>query len=218
MVRVTGDIVRQSQAVFLNAFTSHGAPMPDDVDAYFPEPDDSGDIPAVIVQVVPGGFVSATQATREMIDKTTRRLDIMNPYLTDDGIIGRIIRAAERGATVRIVVSQESNNGLATAALRHRYEQLFAAGIEVWEYPGAVVHAKLIVADDHVQFGTVNLDAWALYRNFEVAMIAENADTAELFEERVFGPAIDNSERATAPASPVARTVGTFADRITYFL
>ena len=48
---------------------------------------------------------------------------------------------------------------VATAALRHRYAELSEAGVEVWELPGTVVHAKVVVADDVVSFGTVNLDS-----------------------------------------------------------
>ena len=75
---------------------------------------------------------------------------------------------------VRVVVSQKSNNVAAMAALRHRYEELAGAGVEVWEVPGTVVHAKVVVADDVVSFGTVNLDALALYRDSEVMMIARS--------------------------------------------
>ena len=34
------------------------------------------------------------------------------------------------------------------------------------------MHAKVVVADDVVSFGTVNQDAWALYRNSELMMLA----------------------------------------------
>jgi hypothetical protein len=32
----------------------------------------------------------------------------------------------------------------------------------VRDLPGTVVHAKVVVADDVVSFGIVNVDAWAL--------------------------------------------------------
>ena len=38
-----------------------------------------------------------------------------------------------------------------------------------------MVHAKVVVADDTVVFGTVNFDAWSLYRNYEIAMLARSA-------------------------------------------
>jgi len=47
--------------------------------------------------------------------------------------------------------------------------------VEVWQLPGAVVHANVVVADEVVSFGTVNLDACVLYRNSEIMMIARCA-------------------------------------------
>ena len=117
----------------------------------------------------------------------------MNPYVTDRSMIDRIVAAARRGVQVRLVISQKSNNAQATAALKHRYPDLLEAGVAVWELPDTVVHAKVVVADDVVSFGTVNLDAWALYRNSEIMMIARSAETAALIEERLFEPDIARS-------------------------
>ena len=185
MVRVTGDVVRQAQAAFLTSFHGHGGPLPADLSALFPEPAERGSTPVALAQVIPGGFVAASQAIREQIDGARERLDVMNPYLTDRGMVERILAAARRGVKVRVVVSEKSNNPQATAALRHRYADLLAAGAEVWELPGTVVHAKVVVADDVVSFGTVNLDAWALYRNSEIMMIARSPEAAALLQRAV---------------------------------
>ena len=199
MVRVTGDVVRQAQAAFLTSFRGHGGPLPADLARYFPAPVDAGSTPIALAQVIPGGFVAASQAIREQIDGARRRLDVMNPYVTDADMIGRILAAAKRGVAVRLVVSQTSNNAQATAALKHYYRDLAEAGVELWELPGTVVHAKVVVADDVGSFGTVNLDAWALYRNNEIMMLARSAETAELLEERLFEPDIARSQRGVPP-------------------
>src|SRR5689334_1336780 len=183
MVRVTGDVVLQAQAAFLASFRVRGGTLPDDLASLFAEQPDAGTTPVALAQVVPGGAVAATQAIMEQLDGATGRLDIANPYLTDRDAIARVIAAARRGAKVRLLVSETSNNAQASAALRHRYVELAAAGVEVYELPGTVVHAKVVVADDVVSFGTVNLDAWALYRNSEIMMIARSPELAELFEE-----------------------------------
>ena len=72
MVRVTGDVVRQAQAAFLTSFRGHGGPLPDDLSRYFPEPADRGSTPIALAQVIPGGFVAASQAIREQIDGARR--------------------------------------------------------------------------------------------------------------------------------------------------
>ena len=202
MVRVTGDVVRQAQAAFLTSFRGHGAPLPSELSAYFPEPADPGSTPIALAQVIPGGHVAASQAIREQIDGARERLDVMNPYLTDRGMIDRIVAAARRGVQVRVVISKTSNNAQATAALKHRYPDMLEAGVEVWELPGTVVHAKVVVADDVVSFGTVNLDAWALYRNSEIMMIARSAEAVALIEERLFEPDIARS----SPGEPLLGT------------
>jgi cardiolipin synthase A/B len=218
MVRVTGDVVRQAQAAFLTSFRGHGGPLPDDLSAYFPEPAVAGSTPIALAQVIPGGFVAASQAIREQIDGVRERLDVMNPYLTDADMVQRILAAAQRGVEVRIVVSERSNNDQASAALKHWYPALIGAGVEVWELPGTVVHAKVVVADDVVSFGTVNLDAWALYRNSEIMMIARSPEAAALFEQRLFEPDIARSKPGVAPSGARERFRGWFWDKLNSFL
>jgi cardiolipin synthase len=218
MVRVTGDVVRQAQAAFLTSFKGHGGPLPDGLDPYFPVPADPGTTPIALAQVIPGGFVAASQAIREQIDGARLRLDVMNAYLTDRDMLERIVAAARRGVRVRLVVSETSNNPQATAALRHRYDDLIAAGVQIWELPGTVVHAKVVVADDVVSFGTVNLDSWALYRNSEVVMIARSAEAAGLFEERLFEPDIARSHPGKPPSGLGEGLESWLWDKLTYFL
>ena len=117
-----------------------------------------------------------------------------------------------------MLVSEISNNAQAGAALRHRYAELADAGVEVWELPGTVVHAKIVVADDLVSFGTVNLDAWALYRNSEIMMIARSPETAALLEERLFEPDIGRANLAEPPAGTRERLQGWVSDKFTFFL
>jgi cardiolipin synthase len=218
MVRVTGDVVRQAQAAFLTSFHGHGGPLPSDLSRYFPEPADRGSTPIALAQVIPGGFVAASQAIREQIGAARERLDVMNAYLTDRDMLERILAAARRSVKVRVVVSEISNNDQATAALKHRYRDLREAGAEVWELPGTVVHAKVVVADDVVSFGTVNLDAWALYRNSEIMMIAESAEVAALLEERLFEPDIARSKHGEPPSGTRERIEGWVWDKLSFVL
>lgn len=218
MVRVTGDVVRQAQAAFLASFRGHGGPLPATLAPLFPEPVERGTTPIALAQVIPGGFVAATQAIREQIDGARHRLDVMNPYLTDPGMIARLCAAGRRGVRVRIVVARRSNNAQATAALKHRYAELIGSGAELWELPDTVVHAKVVVADDVVSFGTVNLDAWALYRNSEIMMIARSREAAALFEERLFAPDIARAGAGAAPSRPHERLQSRLCSRLAYLL
>jgi len=218
MVRVTGDVVRQAQAAFLTSFRGHGGPLPADLSPYFPEPADPGSTPIALAQVIPGGFVAASQAVAEQIEGARSRLDVMNPYLTDHAMIERILAAARRGVSVRVFVSERSNNAPATAALKHRYADLIGAGVEMWEIAGTVVHAKVVVADDVASFGTVNLDAWALYRNSEIMMIARSSELVARLEERLLAPDLARAKPGEPPAGTRARLDSWLGDKLSYYL
>lgn len=221
MVRLTGSMVRDLQAVFLTTFRAHGGVVAADaaaLAAYFPEPQDPGDVPAAVVGTRHARDVSALQASRQLIADAQRHIDITNPYFTDDAFVDDIIAAARRGVRVRVLVAQESNSAMHSGALRHDYGRMLAAGIQIWEYPDAVVHAKVLIADDAVLFGTINLDAWALYRAYEVGVITVDAATADLFEDRLFAPDIARSRPGAVPDDARTRLGDWFADKLSYFL
>lgn len=194
------------------SFVGNGGPVRAPFDDLLVAPADPGSLTVQVGQVVPGGHQSATNAALGLIEGAARRVDIVNPYLTDGAAIEHLVDAAQRGVVVRVIVSERSNNALASAALRHHYAGLIGAGVEIWEYPRAVVHAGVIVADDAVQLGTLNLDAWAMYRNFELALVAEDADVTDRFERALVRPAVDRSTPGRPTRSPLQRSVNRAAN------
>jgi cardiolipin synthase len=216
-VRVTGDVVRQMQLVFLTSFHVLGGPSPEaGLDAYFPEPAAPGTIPATILQNVPGGFVPGTQAMGEVIEAAQERLDILNPYLADPEFIDRIIDAGKRGAAVRIVLPGNSNVTQARDAAEHNYGALFDAGVTVYEHE-TIIHSKVIVADDVVIIGTINFDSWALYRNHEIAIMFEDAGVAGDAHLVLVEDAIARAQPAALPDGLWNRVQDWFWDKLVYF-
>jgi cardiolipin synthase len=218
-VRVEGDVVRQMQAVFLTSFRAYGGPLPSGNGAlatYFPEPAGTGTTPTTVLQNIPGGFVAGTQAIEAAIESSKTRLDIMNPYICDDGMIDRIVAAARRGVAVRLLVSQESNNKPAEYTLEHNYGRLLRAGVQIWEYP-AVQHAKVVVADDITIIGTINLDAWALYRNLEIALRFEGKEIADRAQTQFIDDGIAHSIPGTKPTGVWTRVRNWAWSQFAYF-
>jgi len=219
-VRVEGNVVRQVQSVFLTSFDALGGPLsgvPGALAAYFPTPAEPGTIRTTLLQNIPGGFVPGTQASRAVIEASTERLDIMNPYLTDPGMLDRIVDAADRGVNVRLLVSKRTNNPPADAALKHQYGRLLAAGVEIWEYP-VTMHAKVTIADNAMIVGTINYDAWALYRNLEIALLFEDPVVAGMGVTHFVEPDIERSTPGVAPTDRGERFRHWFWDKLVYFL
>ncbi len=217
--RTTGDIVEQMQLVFLTGFHVLGGPAPDEfsLDRYFPAPTDPGTISATLLHNVPGGHLPGTQAIRETVGNAEGRLDILNPYLTDPGMLDRVIAAGQRDVDVTVVVPGTSNVPPARDALEHNYPRLFDAGVDVFAYE-TVMHAKVIIADDTTVIGTINLDAWALYRNHEIAVLFENPMVADDARAVLVDDALSRSVPAELEDGIWNRSKDWFWDKLVYFI
>ena len=166
----------------------------------------------------PRGWRPLTEAAEELIASATRQLDVVNPYIGDPRMIAAIVDAARRGAAVRMVVSDEAHaSAVAYMAFKHHYDELLAAGIEIWEYP-SLVHAKVIVADDRALVGTLNLDTWAMYRNPEMGLLFDDADVAEQFRKVLIEPDIAMSVPGRPAVGAARRATNRLLARASYVL
>ena len=189
-LRVTGPVVSQLQLVFCTTFHWLGGTVPlDQLEALFPDHVAVGSVPAVVLHNAPGRYRPITTAIASMLDGARESLDVVNPYVTDRGMIRRIERAARRGVRVRLFVPANANNWACAAAQRFHHESLLAAGVRILEYP-TMLHAKAFVRDgEEVLAGTCNLEAWSLRRFFEIDLLVRSTALARQFEERFAGPA-----------------------------
>ena len=188
-LRVTGPVVSQLQLVFVASFRWLGGEIPsEDLDGLFPEAA-TGETPAVVLHNAPGKYRPITDQIARMLDGARETLDVVNPYVTDRGMIGRIERAARRGVRVRLFVPANANNWACAAAQQFHHAKLLDAGVRILEYP-TMLHAKAFVRDgEEVLAGTCNLEAWSLKRFFEIDLLVRSEALAAQFEERFSAPA-----------------------------
>ena len=188
-LRVTGPVVSQLQLVFVASFRWLGSEIPsEELDGLFPEAA-TGEIPAVVLHNAPGKYRPITDQIARMLDGARETLDVVNPYVTDRGMIGRIERAARRGVRVRLFVPANANNWACAAAQQFHHAKLLEAGVRILEYP-TMLHAKAFVRDgEEVLAGTCNLEAWSLKRFFEIDLLVRSEALAAQFEERFSAPA-----------------------------
>jgi cardiolipin synthase len=206
-VRVEGPIVAQLQLVFVASLRWLGGAIPVDSAAELFPPLDEGSSPvtAVVLHNAPGRFRPITAAITELIDGAKETLDVINPYVTDRGMIRRIEKAALRGARVRMFVPASPNNWACGAAEQFHHQRLLDAGVQILGYP-TMLHAKAFVADgDQVLVGTCNLEAWSLKRFFEIDLGFVSADLVAQFQERFFADAELVSVGLGPPSTPKER-------------
>jgi cardiolipin synthase len=188
-VRLEGPVVGQLQLVFVTGLLWLGGHV-HDLDSLFPatEPGDDA-VPAIVLHNAPGPFRPITEAIARLLDGATETLDVVNPYVTDRGMIRRIERAARRGVRVRLFVPADANNWACAAAQQFHHGRLLDAGVRILEHP-AMLHAKAFVRDgEEVLAGTCNLEAWSLKRFFEIDVLVRSRALAAQFDERFSVPA-----------------------------
>jgi cardiolipin synthase A/B len=202
-VRLTGAVVAQLQLLFLASFRWLGGAVPrEELHRLFPvsEPGQD-DVPAVVLHNAPGRYRPITDEIARLLESARETLDVVNPYVTDRGMIRRIAQAARRGVRVRLFVPADANNWACAAAQRFHHAKLLDAGVRIREYP-AMLHAKAFVRDgQELLVGTCNLEAWSLKRFFEIDVLIRSATVAAQFDERFSAP-------AEASSSPGRRLTG----------
>ncbi len=200
-LRLTGPVVSQLQLVFLASFRWLGGTVPaGELGALFPTQDAGPEpIPAVVLHNAPGRYRPITQAIARLLETARETLDVVNPYVTDRGMIRRIEAAARRGVRVRLFVPGDPNNWACAAAQQFHHAGLLDAGVRILEHP-AMLHAKAFVRDgEELLAGTCNLEAWSLKRFFEIDVLIRSAAVAAQFDERFSTPA----EEASSPGQPL---------------
>ncbi len=201
-LRVTGPVVAQLQLIFLAGFRWLGGVVRSaEIDTLFPAVEEGpAPIPALVLHNAPGRYRPITHAIARMLGSAARTLDVVNPYVTDRGMIRRIEDAARRGVHVRLFVPANANNWACAAAQHFHHASLLDAGVRILEYP-AMLHAKAFVRDgEELLAGTCNLEAWSLKRFFEIDLQVWSEAAASQFDERFSAPA----EAASSPGRRLA--------------
>lgn len=125
------------------------------------------------------------------------RVLVENPYVLDDDVIGALTaRARDPRVRVVLIVPSDEHQDIPPVADAFGWIQndLVRSGVQVFKYPGRMVHAKVAVFDDVVTVGSANLDAQSL-RLAEANVLSRDAALARALTERIFVPDARVSER-----------------------
>ncbi|TIC86692.1 phosphatidylserine/phosphatidylglycerophosphate/cardiolipin synthase family protein [Nocardioides sp. GY 10127] len=121
----------------------------------------------------------------EAINRASERIWLTTAYfLPDQDFVDALKDAARRGVDVRILVPLKSNHVVTDWASRGYYSQLLAAGVRIFRFAGAMVHAKTATVDGTwTTVGTANIDRLSLSGNYEINVEIVDAALAEAMEE-----------------------------------
>jgi cardiolipin synthase len=105
-------------------------------------------------------------------------------FIPDQGFVDALRAAAERGVDVRILVPHKSNHIVADWLSRGYFSQLLEAGVRIFRYRDAMVHAKTSTVDGSWStVGTANIDRLSLTGNYEINVEVIDNGLAKNLEE-----------------------------------
>ena len=151
-----------------------------------------------------------------LVGLAQKRLWITSPYLVPHTDLLTAIQLTHmRGVEVRILIPHPADKWLAWYASRGFARELIRTGIEIREYLPGFMHQKvMLIDDDIVSVGTVNLDIRSSLLNFEQTALIEDRGFASEVEEMLIGdfarsaPLPDPPPRHIRFLAPIARLFG----------
>jgi cardiolipin synthase len=135
----------------------------------------------------------------EAINRASHHIWMTHAYfIPDSDFVEAIVAAARRGVDVRLLLPATSNHVLADWLSRGYYGEMLAAGVRIFRFQGAMVHAKTSTIDGRWStVGTANIDRLSMTGNYEINLeIIDDSMAAEM--ERIFETDLTNTEELTA--------------------
>ena len=180
--RLTGDVVSEMQNAFIDFWNSE--PSPDR--PVLPDPRRRTWVPNFRVhRNVPRNLIYPIRAMYlEAIDRASHHVYLTHAYfIPDRDLVAALVAAVKRGVDVRVIVPAESNHIVADWLSRGFYHQLLRAGVRLFLFQGAMVHAKTATIDGQWStVGTANMDRLSLTGNYEINVEIFDADVAQQLE------------------------------------
>lgn len=125
------------------------------------------------------------------MNRSTEKVILATAYFAPDPRLRLALkRAVKRGIQVIILLPGTcSDHPLLQRAGQYYYQKLLEAGVKIYEYEPAFMHAKIIICDDTVYFGSSNLDLytqrWSLEANIQVKDACFTAEIAAVLAKDI---------------------------------
>ncbi|MEO6525225.1 MAG: phospholipase D-like domain-containing protein [Gemmatimonadaceae bacterium] len=135
-----------------------------------------------------------------------RSIWIANAYFVPSwSEIEALMGAARDGVDVRILVPQRNDHPWVTLLTRRYYRRLLTNGVRIWEFRGAMMHAKTSVVDGRwVRVGSTDFNPLGVAINYELDAVIEDA-TLGAQAEAMFLSDLERSREITIRSRFVTR-------------
>jgi cardiolipin synthase len=138
------------------------------------------------------------------------RLWITDAYMVAPPRLFQALRDAARdGVDVRLLVPGSSDIPLVRNLTRIGYRDLLASGVRIFEWDGAMLHAKTVTSDGRwTRIGSSNINPASLVGNYELDVLIEDAAVAEPLENQLRRDVLRSREVLRRPMRGPRRLAG----------
>jgi cardiolipin synthase len=155
---------------------------------YFPNLEPAGHTTAFVVKSSPADRATASRVTFQLLmEAADQEIRISTPYFLPDRALRRaLVEIARRGVRISVIVpDRATDQRWVRLASRRMWGELLGAGIRIFEYRGAMMHAKMLIVDGVWSvLGTTNIDNRSFEHNDEVNVaMLDHAVAARLLED-----------------------------------
>lgn len=188
LLRCEGPVVRQMQYLFLSGWIPESGEVGlDDYAATGGAMVGEGSATAIAFETGP---ITRHNAMADMfvacIYAARRELVISTPYFVpDESLLRALCAAPRRGVATRVIFPARNDSWLVGQSSRSTYADLLQCGVEVFEYPLGLLHAKSLTLDGAVALvGSANMDRRSLELNFENNLLIADMQAVMAIRQR----------------------------------
>src|SRR5688500_6267278 len=181
-IEIRGPALAEIEHAFADTWSTLGTPLP--VEETSPSVSPVGSVALRVIATKP------TTAGIFRLDQLVAALARRTLWITDAYFVGAppyvqaLVAAAEDGVDVRMLVPGASDLAFLRPLTRAGYRPLLEAGVRIYEWNGAMVHAKTAVADGKwARVGSSNLNLQSWLGNWELDAAIEDEEFGRRMEE-----------------------------------
>jgi len=157
---------------------------------------------------------------RQAIARARHEVLIANAYFIPGAKLRKaLVLAAQRGVRVCLLLPGRYEFFMQFHAGKPLYAELLAAGIEIYEYRAAFLHAKVAVVDGHwLTVGSSNLDPFSLLLAREANVLVDDPVLGGVLRQRILHAMASAAERVHPHSMAAHNLWERLQDRVAYQL
>lgn len=180
--RIKGPAVKVIHSAFITNWsetdTSYNLKIPD-----YPHLPQEGDANLLMLASPSSiNWSSIALLFRTLISSAEHKVSIATAYFVADEILTNILcKAAENGVMVQILIpGDNSDSRLSQLGGRANFDKLLKAGIEIFCYQPTMMHAKIMLIDNHIGVvGSANMNHRSMSKDEEVCLVIDDQKTVD---------------------------------------